>query len=415
MKLINMKGVESIYDARQIDREAVSKVLFYAGYGIWLIWKLVSISMLSFAEGSSVNTMLHALSLACLLGSAVMFRLFDSKTVLALALCAFGLIVKMNAGNILFIDLAIVFYASRCADYKGIARFSLGLLGVGSIAIVMGSAIGIIPDYLFTRGETIRHGLGFLYSTNLSHLYLNIVLLFLFLRRDDVQFSECLLLFSIDVLIYILTDSRNSCGLVAIALFCACTFKISRNEKLDLALAWIARCSFGLFTVLLLIAALAFNPEDEGWKALNRFTSNRIAQDHASLIKYGVKPFGQEIEFSNRTIAMGETDKTEQEANPEGDPNIVESSFLNILITKGYVSLLLVLLGFWIAMRNEADRWMNLIMLMISAHSAFDFQLTNLLYTTFLMWVWNRVALSFATSKAGARIDRFLVFAKIEG
>lgn len=415
MKLINMKGVESIYDARQIDREAVSKVLFYAGYGIWLIWKLVSISMLSFAEGSSVNTMLHALSLACLLGSAVMFRLFDSKTVFALALCAFGLIVKMNAGNILFIDLAIVFYASRCADYKGIARFSLGLLGVGSIAIVMGSAIGIIPDYLFTRGETIRHGLGFLYSTNLSHLYLNIVLLFLFLRRDDVQFSECLLLFSIDVLIYILTDSRNSCGLVAIALFCACAFKISRNEKLDLALAWIARCSFGLFTVLLLIAALAFNPEDEGWKALNRFTSNRIAQDHASLIKYGVKPFGQEIEFSNRTIAMGETDKTEQEANPEGDPNIVESSFLNILITKGYVSLLLVLLGFWIAMRNEADRWMNLIMLMISAHSAFDFQLTNLLYTTFLMWVWNRVALSFATSKAGARIDRFLVFAKIEG
>lgn len=415
MKPMNMKGVESIYDAQKIDREAVSKVLFYAGYGIWLIWKLVSISMLSFAEGSSVNTMLHVLSLACLLGSAVMFRLFDCKTVLALALCAFGLIVKMNAGNILFIDLAIVFYASRCADYKGIARFSLGLLGVGSIAIVMGSAIGIIPDYLFTRGETIRHGLGFLYSTNLSHLYLNIVLLFLFLRRDDVQFSECLLLFSIDVLIYILTDSRNSCGLVAIALFCACAFKISRNEKLDLALAWIARCSFGLFTVLLLIAALAFNPEDEGWKALNRFTSNRIAQDHASLIKYGVKPFGQEIEFSNRTIAMGETDKTEQEANPEGDPNIVESSFLNILITKGYVSLLLVLLGFWIAMRNEADRWMNLIMLMISAHSAFDFQLTNLLYTTFLMWVWNRVALSFATSKAGARIDRFLVFTKIEG
>ena len=43
MKLVNMKGVESIYDARQIDREAVSKVLFYAGYGIWLIWKLVSI------------------------------------------------------------------------------------------------------------------------------------------------------------------------------------------------------------------------------------------------------------------------------------------------------------------------------------------------------------------------------------
>ena len=415
MKLMNMKSIESIYDAQKIDWEVVSKVLFYAGYGIWLIWKLVSISMLSFAEGSSVNTMLHALSLMCLLGSAVMFRLFDSETVLASVLCAFGLIVKMNAGNILFIDLAILFYASRCTDFKGIARFSLGLLGVGSTAIVMGSAIGIIPDYLFTRGETIRHGLGFLYSTNLSHLYLNIVLLILFLKRDDLQLSECLLLFSIDVLIYILTDSRNSCGLVAIALLCACAFKMGRNGKLDLALAWIARCSFGLFTVLLLSAALAFNPADEGWKALNRFTSNRIAQDHASLIKYGVKPFGQEIEFSNRTIAMGETDKTEQEANPEGDPNIVESSFLNILITKGYVSLLLVLFGFWIAMRNETDRWMSLIMLMIAAHSAFDFQLTNLLYTTFLMWVWDRVASSFAVSKVGARIDRFIGLAKIRG
>lgn len=397
----------------EMNKERLSVILFYTGYTVWLVWKLASISMFSFAEGSSVNSILHLLSLAILLSSSVVMRIFDNKTILAGLLCLFGLVVKVSSGNILFVDLALLFYASRCTSFRSIARFSLGLLGLGSMTIVSATIAGVIPDYLFSRGEAIRHGLGFLYSTNLSHLYLNIVLLYLFDKREGISCAECLLLLSVDILLFILTDSRNSCGLVAIALVFALAFKWGRASEFERVFAWFARCSFGVFTVVLIVAALMFDPADEGWKALNRFTSNRIAQDHASLIKYGVKPFGQEIEFSNRTIAMGETDKTEQQANPQGDPNIVESSFLNILITKGYVTLLLVLFAFWIAMRHESDRWMSLIMLMIAAHSAFDFQLTNLLYTTFLMWVWDRVATSFAVSKVGARIDRSIGLAKI--
>ena len=408
MKLTNFKGTGRAVNVASLDRENLSRLLFYIGYVVWLVWKLISISMFSFAEGSMVNTILHGISLLCFFASSISLRIFDSKTIFALVFCAFGLLIKVNSGNILFIDLALIFYASRCTQFDRIAQLSLALLGVGSIAIVFCSVIGIVPDYLFSRGETIRHGLGFLYSTNLSHLYLNIILLYLFVRRDSIRCSECLLLFSIDILIFILTDSRNSCGLVAIALVISCVFKMVRNEKLDRLLAMISRCSFGVFTILLLIAALAYDPGNEAWRKLNKITSNRIAQDHASLIKYGAAPFGQEIEFSNRTIAMGERDKTEQQTNPEGDPNIVESSFLNILITKGYVTLLLVLLAFWIAMRYESDRWISLILLMISMHSAFDFQLTNLLYTTFLMWVWDKVASTFVSSSLGLRLDQRL-------
>ena len=409
MKLFNLKKYGCDLG---VDRVSLSRALFYVGYIIWLIWKLISISMFSFAEGSAVNTILHGFSLLLLLCSSVMLWKFDSKTVLALAFCVFGLVVKINSGSVVFIDLAFLFYASRCTQFDDIARLSLALLGIGSVAIVFSSVIGVIPDYLFARGETIRHGLGFLYSTNLSHLYLNIVLLYLFLKRDDLSHAECLLLFSVDILIFILTDSRNSCGLVAIALCCAVVFKWVRSNAFEFVLALIARWSFIFFTVLLIVAALAYNPTDEGWRKLNGFTSNRIAQDHASLIKYGVRPFGQEIEFANHTIAMGETDRTEQQEKPTGDPNIVESSFLNILITKGYVSLLLVLTAFLIAMRNECDRWLSIIMLMIAAHSAFDFQLINLLYTTFLIWVWNRTSYIFSSSKLGQCLDHHLASAR---
>ena len=235
-----------------------------------------------------------------------------------------------------------------------------------------------------------RHGLGFLYCTNLSHLYLGLVLIYLYLRRERIKAIEYIVILVIDAIIYYLTDSRNSCGLVLIAVLLAIMVRAIKTDGFSKALCLMSRWAFIGFTIMGLIFALGYDPSSNAWASLNKIMSNRIAQDNASLTNYGVRPFGQHIEFANRTIAMGETDKTEQELDPSGDPNIVESSFLNILITKGVVSLAAVLLAFWVALKKNTDALMAVIMLVIAAHSAFDFQLTNLLYTTFLFYIWNQ-------------------------
>lgn len=376
-------------------RKRIAELLFFGGYGVWLIWKLISISMFSFAEGSPVNTGLHLLSLALLVTSALAALRVDGSLVLALLLGLLGVAVDLCADSVVFIDLAIILYAGGATSFRKTALFSLVLLAIGSVVIVVSSQIGIIPDYLFPRGGVMdRHGLGFLYCTNLSHLYLGMVLLYLYLRRGNTRVVEYAAILIVDFAIYYLTDSRNSCGLVLVAVLLALSVRYIRNDAFHRALCLLSRWSFVGFTVMGLVFALFYDPSSGAWTAINRVMSNRVAQDNASLMTYGVLPFGQKIEFANRTIAMGEIDKTERDMQPSGDTNIVESSFLNILITKGIVSLAAVLLAFWVALRRNADSLVAGIMLVIAAHSAFDFQLINLLYTTFLFYVWKRCAAS---------------------
>lgn len=372
---------------------SVSELLFFAGYGVWLVWKLISISMFSFAEGSPVNTVFHLVSLALLAASSLVTLRIDGSLALAVITGLLGVAVDACADNVVFIDLAVILYAGGITSFRKAALFSLVLLAVGSIVIVVSSQVGIIPDYLFPRGDaTDRHGLGFLYCTNLSHLYLGMTLIYVYLRGNQAHMLEYGAILAIDFVIYYLTDSRNSCGLVLVAILLAIAVRYLHSDVFGRALLFLSRWAFIGFTIMGLLLAVCYDPGSGAWRSINGVTSNRIAQDSASLSRYGVLPFGQKIEFANRTIAMGETDKTERDLQPSGDTNIVESSFLNILITKGVVSLVAVLLAFWVALRKNEDYLLAAIMLVIAAHSAFDFQLINLLYTTFLFLVWDRCA-----------------------
>lgn len=374
-------------------RKRTSELLFYLGYGVWLAWKLISVSMFSFSEGSPVNTGFHLVSLAILAVSSLLTLRIDGSLALAVIAGLLGVAVDMCADSIVFVDLAVILYAGGITTFRKTAFFSLMLLAIGSVAIVTSSQIGIIPDYLFPRGDAMdRHGLGFLYCTNLSHLYLGMVLIYLYLREKRIHALEYAVILIVDFSIYYLTDSRNSCGLVLVAVLLALAVHHVKSDTFSKGLLLFSRWAFIGFTLMGLVFALCYDSSSTAWTTLNRVTSNRIAQDNASLMKYGVLPFGQQIEFANRTIAMGETDKTERDLQPSGDTNIVESSFLNILITKGVVSLAAVLLAFWVALKRNTDCLMAAIMLVIAAHSAFDFQLINLLYTTFLFYIWEQCA-----------------------
>lgn len=370
------------------SREKIAKGTFYLAYAVYLLWKLSTISMLSLEQGSRIYTVIHGVVLLLLAFSSVLTIQFDRELICAAVLGVIGACVYHFANDVSIIDLALMLYASKCTDFKSIAKYSLAVLGTASCLVVIASQVGLVQDVLFPRGnELSRHGLGYLYCTNFSHLYLNFVLLILYLKRNKIKVSLYVFLLIIDGVIFYLTDSRNSCGLVVLALLGSICLQYCESNYFRTALKSVTRCAFIGITLISLVCALAYDGSNGAWKTLNKITSNRIAQDNASIYKYGVTPFGQEIDFANRIIAMGEQE-SERTLNPEGDKNIVESSFLNILITKGFVTLVAVLALFWFAQNKSQDSLMSLILLIIALHSAFDFQLIKPLYTTFLFWVW---------------------------
>lgn len=390
-------------------KSRISKLLFYLGYGLWITWKFGSITVLSFPEGSLAHTLLHAAVLVLMLTSIILNRPKYSVVVLSGIILITSLLVMMQSGQSILLDLVLMLIASTGYSYRSIAKLTLVLIGALIMMTVCASQIGLIVDYPFSRGETIRHGLGFRYSTYLSHLYLNLVLLYIYLRFNHLSWWEYALIGIVDVYIFVMTDSRNSFALVFLVLFASLMIRVCGQSKL---LFRVISCGarFGFICVFAIgsIAAISYDSASPTWNSINAFTSNRLAQEHTSLLRYGITPFGQEIEFAGNSLIMGESLEINKEANKNYDRNVIENSLIKTGVQYGGVSLILVLAAQYIAARyasRNKDLVLLLTLLIVALHSYFDPQLMDLLYTTVWFYVWGAVALGFSSSRLGKSID----------
>ena len=146
------KSMTSIRFAPAREKRArISRGLFYAGYGLWIIWKFISITVLSFPEGSVVHTILHALVLLLLLISILANPPKMSVCVLSGISLAVSLLVMKQSGQL---------YLTRPHDDS---RFRVPVANMDNSSIYLDScwllecdnscriATGLIVDYPFSR------------------------------------------------------------------------------------------------------------------------------------------------------------------------------------------------------------------------------------------------------------------------
>lgn len=378
----------------------LSKTVFFAGYGMLLLFRLSVLSLLAFPDGSIQNTLFHFGSLLVLTVSSAI-SVFWEKTPITkscipgLILLVVGIIQLLIAKDALFIDLALVFIASRDIDFREIAKFTLIVEGCGCAVIVLSSLIGLIPNYYNTRSDgTVRYYLGFTYSTLLSHLFLNMALLVLYLRRERIHYYEIALLALIDTSIFLFTDSRNSFVLGLAALLVAIILKNGASgffRCFGRCIQHCARIAMVLLPVISLLAALLYNPHSVAWQSANKVLSNRLAQTSASVDRYGWTLFGQDIEFVGNGLVPGGDGLTDTAAHPDGDANFIDNSYVHVLVING----VLVAVACWMTLIIAAqqcfrtnDSWMALILLVVALHSLFDPQLLQIVYNTFLFVIW---------------------------
>ena len=346
--------------------------------------------MLAISEGSAINTAIHILILLTLTASIAIDLAEKMKNaVFYWGILFLGVAVKIASNSFVLIDLGLLLFAAKGCPFKLIARTSLVAISVSVMGIVFLSVIGILPDYIgASRGNGIRHSLGFLYTTYLSHYYFNIATLYVFIRSKGIAYLELILLFLVNVVIYALTFSRNSFMLVSALIICAFVIKVG-GAKLAInkaVLSLFAEYSwFGFFT-LFLMASLLYSPENTMWEKINTVFSNRFAQTQTSIFNYGLSPLGEEIEWVGNSVEVGHSETTRKDANPNGDDNFVDNSFINILLTKGWIALIYILMVWSVAGRavaSRGDAMLCAIFLLIALHSTIDPQLTSIEYSAF--------------------------------
>lgn len=365
-------------------------VWFFLALTIWITRFFLAITLyLPFVEALGPRTLL--LVVTVLLAVGELSNRHDKRAVAGLALFIVAGLVSWYTNRYELFTTALFIYCARSIDFRRIAYYSFLLISSLLFFVTISSLLGIIPDYLWGLDEVngrIRHGLGFRYTTFPTHLFLEIVLLYGFLAREKAKISVLLVFFAINYAMYEMTESRNSFLLVLFFLIFLVAMKFPQLRSMytprfqRFTAAWV----YPLGALASYIAARLYSPDSQFFTKLNTILSNRLAQTHASLEEYGIRLFGQKINFMGNGIdANGKLVKTQ---GGDYDFNFVDNSFMNILINNGLLLLILTLIAFTLLGIRSAkanDRIMSAILFIIALHSMIDPQLIDLTYNVFLL------------------------------
>lgn len=169
--------------------------VFFLAYIIFLVFSLLMHSLYyqrfmyyySYIIGGCIMILLlqevarGALSFRSLLGAVVLFFL------------AFLLVLK-GSGN-LQTSFACVFvfaFGARDISFKKIGRVTIWVTLAVVIFVILSSMLGIIDNHhvLQSGGARSRYFLGFRYALNPPAMLLNVILLYVYVRRDECTYRE---------------------------------------------------------------------------------------------------------------------------------------------------------------------------------------------------------------------------------
>ncbi len=370
----------------------LSEVMFFCGYLLWLVWKFWCTTVLSFPSESPIHSISHRISLVLLLFPFV-YALKNKKALpWIISGLAVGVGVKFCTGEILLCDLVLILSASTTVPFKKTAKVTLCVTSILTVAVVTLSLFGVIVDYPFARGNEVRHGLGFLYCAFSSHLLLYISILYFYLKDKNAPWASYLVFACVNIALYVLTDTKSSFAL----LFLVCIISIARKCKgmsssFSKKLSSIVKFLPIVILAVSLICSICYDSSSDVWKNVNKATSYRISQTHKSLLEYGIEPFGQKIDFVGQTLEMGSTTELAKEITSDADRNYIDNSFVSVLVRQGWLAEVWLLVFLYFAGRNAHLKKEYLacgFLIVIYLHAAFDPRLLNLVYNSFLFFMW---------------------------
>ena len=171
------------------------------------------------------------------------------------------------------------------------------------LTIVNFSLLKIIPDWIFYRGDTQRHSLGFYYSTIAIGIYLSCMLMYFYVRKSKATVMELLLFEGINVFLYKYTDGRLSFILISIILFMMLILKIPKLRQLfklphmQVVLKYIGYIlPISLFMLVILATYLYSKGNPIGF-SINKILSGRLLYTKNAFQQYGITLFGQPIDW----------------------------------------------------------------------------------------------------------------------
>lgn len=275
-------------------------------------------------------------------------------------------------------QLYFLILSSRNIDIKKVMKkTSIAIFSLMMIIMLL-AILKIIPNYTISRNDsdTVRYALGFNYCTFPAIMILSLSLVYVFIKEESLNNTDILLVFTINLIMYILTNTRMEL-LCAILLLLMLLLYKKYNNKLffNQILGKICKCSLIILSTLSIILALTYTKDNTFMYRINTISSNRLELWNRVSENYKIKLLGNKIEYYDIT-------KNNKNAF------IIDNSYLDVLYSNGLILYLIILYLFYSLINysiNQKKYYLQIILFIIFIHSFINPDLMMIKYNLFLL------------------------------
>ncbi len=292
---------------------------------------------------------------------------------------AFGAVFMMsyigsNEQKMALFSLPIL--AALNIDADKLMRVYAAILGCILIFFVILSRIGLIQDYIYDPTTRVRHCLGFTYTTYPPILFFHLALILIYMHRDKIRLWGLLILEAINVYFYIMTDTLMTFGLLSLSLIIIAFYRNKEKMSFSPIFKSLLLGSPIIMMIISLLLVTFYDPTLDVWSKLDSISHTRLSLGHAAIDKYGITLFGNDIDW------IGTTDTY------RGAYNYVDSSYIQILVNYGLLTILCILFLYTYLMYRAIkmeDGLLVIILLTVMTLALSEPRLMNLRFNIFPM------------------------------
>ena len=352
---------------------------------IYLLASMYTISFSGFASFQVVNILLMGIRVIAYSLVAIKFfiDLFNKKCkAYLIEIVLFGIFmmfISYKSKTINYFVYFVLIVVGKDVKYIDIIKAAFyGIFSCTAFVIIM-SLFGIIDDSISSLGFRNRHSLGFDFPACGANYIFYSILYYIYVRKDKMKWFEILVAFAINLIIFILTDTKSAFMYGTLALLI--TLVINYNSKFRIYkriytfIMYLASIVLPLFAVII---TYLYNENNKIFVRLNGLLTGRLRLGKTALNEYGVKLFGQYVK-----ISIGE--------DPNLPYNVIDSSYVQYLIILGLV-FFIIMIVFFLCFSNQIgekkDIYLFYIFTILLCHATFDkiiLQLSN----NYFMFLWS--------------------------
>ena len=358
----------------------------YVIFGIYIFTLLMDIAAISYIFNfiklflKLIRYFCYVIFLAKIFWDFKNGRKFTITMILLFILSVFTLLCAKNKS---FIILLITLVALRNLSINKLIKIAFFVFSITFLCNISLALLNIVPDWTFTRGNIIRHSLGFIYVTDCISIYLAIILMYSYIKKSRVSFLEIIFLETMNIFLYKYTDGRMSFILNSALLTILCLYKIKffKSTFKRILTSKIVKITCVLLPGSLFVCynylTFLYNSNNDFAKQINILLSNRLEYTRQAFNNYGVPLFGKEIDWNG----WGGYGYIDMEERQNFKYNYVDSSYARIIFDNGIILAILTIIGYTYILIyncNQRNYWMVIALYFILIWSFIEPQLINI-------------------------------------